>query len=290
MAVIGRPNAGKSTLINAIVGQKLSIVSHKPQTTRHRIVGIASGYEYQMILFDTPGIIEKKRNKLEERMMSAVVSSIQNAEAIIAVVDCFLEPKEALGMFQPGDQWTGPPMAVLLNKSDLLSPEQLSELEHWYRTACKAEAILTGSALNNSGVQAIKDWAVSKMPEGPTLYPKGMVSEQPERFFVSELVREKIFLLYSQEVPYSVQVQIKEFKERRNEKDFISAAIIVEKESQVGIIVGKGGASLKRLGQEARAAVEDFLERPVYLELGVEVAKDWRESKSDLTKYGYYDP
>ncbi|GAX81852.1 hypothetical protein CEUSTIGMA_g9280.t1 [Chlamydomonas eustigma] len=323
VAVIGKPNAGKSTLINAIVGQKLSIVSHKPQTTRHRIVGIASEKDYQMILFDTPGIIENKRNKLEERMMSAVVSSIQNSEAIIAVVDCSDHPEEALSMFQPGDDWKGPPMAVLLNKTDLMTPEKLSEVEDWYMKACKAEAVFKGSAMQNEGVKALKDWVVKKLPEGPTLYPKSVVSEQPERFFVAELIREQIFLLYSQEIPYSVQVHIKEFKERRqpkpllrslaasaasskqtsqqsllgsNEttapqkaKDYISAAIMVEKESQVGILVGKNGVAMKKLGQQARVTIESFLERPVFLELSVEVSKSWRESKKELEKYGYFD-
>jgi len=290
VAVIGKPNAGKSTLINAIVGQKLSIVSYKPQTTRHRIVGIASAPEYQMILFDTPGIIEKKRNKLEERMMAAVVTSIQNAEAIIAVVDSKDQPKEALAMFQPGDNWTGPPMAVLLNKADLMSQEELSEVETWYKEACKAEAVYVGSAMNNEGVEQIKAWAVSKMPEGPTLYPKGIVSEQPERFFVAELIREKIFYMYEQEVPYCVQVQIKEFKERRRgNKDLISAEILVEKASQMSILIGKGGSALKKLGSAAREEIESFLERPVYLELSVQLAENWRTSKDALSKYGYYD-
>ncbi|KAG1679801.1 hypothetical protein FOA52_012713 [Chlamydomonas sp. UWO 241] len=290
VAVIGKPNAGKSTLINAIVGQKLSIVSPKAQTTRHRIVGIASEKEYQMILFDTPGIIEEKRNKLEERMMSAVISSIQNSEAIIAVVDSSHDPQDALAMFQPGENWTGPPMAVLLNKSDLLTAEQLAELVDWYKTACKAEAVFTGSALNNEGVVALKAWAAVRLPEGPTLYPKTMVSEQPERFFVAEIVREKIFLLYQREIPYSCQVQIKDFKERRTEnKVYVQATVLVERESQKGILIGKGGAALKKLGQTARTDIEKFLDREVFLELSVEVSESWRTSKKALEEYGYFD-
>jgi len=291
VAVIGKPNAGKSTLINAIVGQKLSIVSHKAQTTRHRIVGIASGTDHQMILFDTPGIIEEKHNKLDERMMSAVISSIQNSEAIIAVVDSSRDPKEALAMFQPGNNWTGPPMAVLLNKGDLLSEDELAELSDWYKTACKAEAVFVGSALQYVGVDEIKEWIVKKLPEGPTLYPKSMVSEQPERFFVAEIVREKIFLLYEREIPYSCQVQIREFKERKSEnKAYISASILVERDSQKGVLIGKGGAALKRLGQAARKDIETFLEREVYLELSVEVSEGWRQDRKALESYGYFDP
>eukprot|EP00798_Chlamydomonas_sp_ICE-L_P008037 gene8037-1271_t len=351
VAVIGKPNAGKSTLINAIVGQKLSAVTYKPQTTRHRIVGITSDKHYQMILFDTPGIIERKRNKLEERMMSAVVSSIQAAEAIIAVVDAADQPEEALAMFQPGDNWTvvdavDQPEAALAmfqprdNWTGVDAADQAEEAlamfqpgDNWtdrrklvdfdldtsdfdldtsdfdtpdldtldldtsefvagvrYKDVCKAEVVFRGSAKNNVGVDEVKAWAVSVLPEGPTLYPKSIVSEQPERFFVSELIREKIFLLYSMEVPYSTQVEIIEFKERRNQKDYISAQILVEKESQVGIIVGKGGAALKRLGRDSREDIEQFLERSVYLELSVKVAADWREKKESLEQFGFYSP
>ncbi|MEW5298993.1 MAG: hypothetical protein WDW38_004909 [Sanguina aurantia] len=293
VAVIGRPNAGKSTLINALVGQKLSIVSYKPQTTRHRIMGIASAAEYQMIIFDTPGIIENKRTKLEERMMAAVVSSIQNSEAIIAVVDCMDDPRGALEMFQPGDNWQGPPMAVLLNKTDLVGPIQLANIKAWYTSTCRAEAVFDGSALEKTGVDELKAWAVSKMPEGPTLYPKGIVSEQPERFFVSECIREQIFSHYDQDIPYCTQVVVKEFTERPSVsggiKSFISALIMVEKDSQKAILIGKGGNMLKSVGSNARREIETFLDRPVYLELQVQVSKGWRDSKDALTKFGYFD-
>ncbi|GBF97241.1 GTPase Era [Raphidocelis subcapitata] len=313
VAVIGRPNAGKSTLINALVGQKLSIVTFKPQTTRHRVVGIASEPAYQMILFDTPGIMREARSRLDERMMAAVVSSIKAAEAIVAVVDADDDPREALSMFQPGPDWSGPPMAVMLNKADLVPPETLAELEEWYRTNCRAEAVFAGTALGRApgggggwagsgndadaraaaagpAVQALKAWAVEKLPEGPTLYPKDMVSDQPERFFVSEIIREKIFLMYDQEIPYSTQVQIAEFKERPGAKDYVSATILVERPGQRGILLGSGGAALKRLGSEARADVEAFLGRPVFLELSVQVAPDWRQHADRLREYGYYDP
>ncbi|KAG2487099.1 hypothetical protein HYH03_014212 [Edaphochlamys debaryana] len=291
VAVIGKPNAGKSTLINALVGQKLSIVTYKPQTTRHRVMGILSEKDFQMILFDTPGVIERKRTKLEERMMAAVVHSIKEAEAIIAVVDSADNPKEALGMFQPGENWSGPPMAVLLNKTDLLEPERIEELQAWYKEACRAEEVFVGSAERKDGLEAVKAWAVSKMPEGPTLYPKGIVSEQPERFFVSECVREQVFLHCEQEVPYCTQVYIKEFCERRNgSKDFIAADIVVEKESQRGILIGRDGSMLRRIGAAARREVETFLGRGVYLELSVQVDKGWRDDKEALNKYGYFNP
>jgi len=294
VAVIGKPNAGKSTLINALVGQKLSIVSYKPQTTRHRIMGITSDKHYQMILFDTPGIIETKRTKLEERMMSAVINSIQNSEAIIAVVDAADAPREALAMFQPGTDWSGPPMAVLLNKADLVPPEEVAAVTDWYKENCRAEQVFLGSALQGAsgpGVADIKAWAVSKLPLGPTLYEKSTVSEQPERFFVSELIREKIFMLYEQEIPYSIQVNIEEFIERRRPaKDYVKAQILVERETQVAIVIGKKGDMIKRLGQEARKDIEEFLGRPVFLELGVDVSEKWRDSKAQLEKFGYMDP
>mmetsp|Transcript_15528 Transcript_15528/g.26866 ORF Transcript_15528/g.26866 Transcript_15528/m.26866 type:complete len:312 (-) Transcript_15528:207-1142(-) len=291
VAVIGKPNAGKSTLINALVGQKLSIVSFKPQTTRHRIMGIASDTQYQMIVFDTPGIIANKRTKLEERMMAAVVGSIQDSEAIIAVVDCADKPQEALAMFQPGTDWTGPPMAVLLNKSDLLPPDQLEQLCQWYKDSCRAEQVFLGSALHNVQVSELKAWAVSKLPLGPTLYSKEIVSEQPQRFFVAELIREKIFFMYDHEIPYSCQVQITEWRERpKAQKLFISAQIMVERDSQVGILIGKQGAALKKLGEDARKDIEEFLEQGVFLELGVQVAPGWRDNKESLARFGYSDP
>lgn len=292
VAVIGRPNAGKSTLINAIVGQKLSIVTYKPQTTRHRVVGIASGPAYQMILFDTPGIMAEQRSKLDERMMAAVVSSIKAAEVIVAVVDAVDRPQEALAMFQPGPDWDGPPMAVLLNKADLLEPEQVAQLEAWYKENCRAEQVFVGSALGSGGddgVAAVKAWAVGKLPEGPTLYPKSMVSEQPERFFVAEIIRQHIFTQYGQEIPYAAQVQIAEFKERRGVKDYIKAIILVERESQAPIVLGRGGAAIRKLGSAARAEIEDFLERPVFLELSVQVAPGWRQQADKLKDFGYYD-
>eukprot|EP00775_Hariotina_reticulata_P004932 gene4932-5174_t len=292
VAVIGRPNAGKSTLINAVVGQKLSIVTFKPQTTRHRVVGIASGPEYQMILFDTPGIMQEQRSKLDERMMAAVVSSIKAAEVIIAVVDSGDAPQEALAMFQPGPDWSGPPMAVLLNKADLLEQQQMEELEAWYQTNSRAEQVFVGSALSSedAGVTAIKAWAIDKLPEGPTLYPKSMVSEQPERFFVSEIIREQIFLQFDQEIPYSCQVQIAEFKERPNAKDYVRAVILVERESQAPILLGKGGAAVKKLGAAARSEIEEFLGRKVYLEISVQVAPAWRQQSDKLKDFGYFDP
>ncbi|GIL66176.1 hypothetical protein Vafri_19783 [Volvox africanus] len=290
VAVIGKPNAGKSTLINALVGQKLSIVTYKPQTTRHRIMGIASDKHYQMILFDTPGVIERKRTKLEERMMAAVVHSIKDSEAIIAVVDSADKPKEALAMFQPGENWSGPPMAVLLNKVDLLTEEQVQELKDWYTQNCRAEQVFVGSAERKDGLEALREWAVSRLPEGPTLYSKKIVSEQPERFFVAECVREQVFLHCQQEVPYCSQVLIREFAERRGRKVYVSAEIVVEKESQKGILIGTGGAMLKRIGQQARKEIEAFLEREVYLELSVQVDKDWRDNKEALNAYGYFNP
>jgi GTP-binding protein Era len=238
-------------------------------------------------------------------------------------------------MFQPGPDWNGPPMAVLINKADLVPPEELAALADWYREHCRAEAVFVGSALGraasggsdegssdgkgssssssgggkgkgaaagldsaphtdanavageaDAGVAAVKAWAASKLPEGPTLYPKQMVSEQPERFFVAEIIREEIFHRYDQEVPYATQVQITEFKERPGAKDYVHAAILVERAGQRAIILG----AAKELGAGARARIEEFLGRPVYLELSVQVAPNWRSAPDRLREFGYFDP
>eukprot|EP00878_Enallax_costatus_P011613 GHUV01012122.1.p1 GENE.GHUV01012122.1~~GHUV01012122.1.p1 ORF type:complete len:248 (+),score=59.45 GHUV01012122.1:23-745(+) len=236
--------------------------------------------------------MNEQRSKLDERMMAAVVSSIKAAEVIIAVVDSGDRPQEALAMFQPGPDWSGPPMAVLLNKADMLEAEQNQQLEEWYKTNCRAEQVFVGSALSSEdpGVQSIKQWAVDKLPEGPTLYPKSMVSEQPERFFVSEIIREQIFLQYDKEIPYACQVLIDDFKEWPGKKDHIKALILVERESQAPILLGKGGNKIKELGTAARKEIEEFLGRPVYLELSVKVSPSWRQQSDKLKDFGYFDP
>ncbi|KAL4443751.1 hypothetical protein ABPG75_011488 [Micractinium tetrahymenae] len=287
VAIIGRPNAGKSTLMNALLGQSLSIVTPKAQTTRHRILGILSEPGFQAVFLDTPGIITDRRNRLEEKMMAAVQQAVKDADCLLAIVDASHKPEEALAMIQPGDDWKGPPMAVLLNKCDLLEAAQLDELASWYRQYCKAEVVLPISALQRSGLQPGVDWLAGKLPEGPSMYPRDIVSELPERFFVSEIIRKHIFLQYREEVPYNVAVEVTSYRERRKGKDLVEAEIVLEKDRQKGIIIGRAGTALKQLGTAARAEIEEFLGRPVFLNLSVKVREGWRKDAAQLERLGY---
>ncbi|GAB4814342.1 hypothetical protein N2152v2_001388 [Parachlorella kessleri] len=288
VAIIGRPNAGKSTLLNALLGQQLSIVTQKAQTTRHKILGILSAPGYQAVFLDTPGIIEDKRNPLEERMMKSVQESLREADAVLAVVDAAARPQADLAMLQPGTEWSGPPMTVLLNKMDLLSPEQRGALEAWFAANCTAERTIPISALNATNTAAVVDWVVSKLPEGPSMYPKEYIAEANTRFFVSEIIRRHIFLQYQQEIPYSCAVEVVDYKERgKTSKDFIEAHIIVEFDRQRGILLGAGGAAIKALAVAAREEIEGFVGKPVFLQLSVKVQKRWRKDPALLERLGY---
>ena len=288
VAIIGRPNAGKSTLLNALLGQPLSIVTPKAQTTRHRILGVWSEPGHQAVFLDTPGVIEQRRNALEERMMAAVAQAVRDADVLLAIVDADDRPREALGMLQPGGDWAGPPMAVVLNKADLLGGEELDALREWYDANCRAAAVIPVSALGGQGVANVGRWVTDRLPEGPSLYPKDAVAEAPERFFVSEIIRRQVFLQYRQELPYSVAVEVVEWKERAPPaKGLIRAHVIVEKPRQRGILLGAGGAAIKALSTAARLEAEEFLGRPVYLELSVKVVEGWRKDAARLEQLGY---
>lgn len=287
VAIIGRPNAGKSTLMNALLQQPLSIVTHKAQTTRHRILGILSDPGLQVVFLDTPGIVMDKRNMLEDKMMNAVQQAVKDSDCLLAIVDASHEAEQALAMIQPGEDWKGPPMAVLLNKADLLEPEELEALEGWYRLYCKADIVLPISALQSANLEAVVEWVASKLPEGPSMYPKDIVSELPERFFVSEIIRKHIFLQYMQEIPYTVAVEVTNYKERSKGKDLIEADIVVDKERLKPIMIGRGGSALKQVGTAARAEIEEFLGRPVFLDLSVKVREGWRKDAEQLERMGY---
>ncbi|KAI3428232.1 hypothetical protein D9Q98_006612 [Chlorella vulgaris] len=292
VTIIGRPNAGKSTLMNALLHQTLSIVTPRAQTTRHRVLGLLSEPGYQAVFLDTPGIITDKRNKLEDKMMAAVQQAVKDADCLLAIIDASHKPEEALAMVQPGPQWKGPPMAILLNKTDLLSAEELAVLEAWFKQYSSADVVLPISAAEGKNLDAVVTWLQTKLPEGPSMYPKDIVSEQPERFFVSEIIRKHIFLQYFQEVPYGVAVEVTTFREVRpgskgKGKDLIEAEIVIEKERQRGILIGKGGSALKQLGTAARAEVEEFLGRPVYLSLSVKVREGWRKDEQQVERLGY---
>lgn len=289
VAIIGRPNAGKSTLVNALVGQKLAIVTKKPQTTRHRILAVTSEDDYQMILYDTPGMMERRMHKLDEIMMQNVRTAAVNADAVVVVVDVMSPLEEALSMLEEGARAAGESRPVLLaaNKADLLRPDELVSRLNWLQSNAVGIEVLAISAKLGNGVEQLRSWAVDQLPIGPAYYPKDIVSEHPERFFVAEIVREKILLQYEKEIPYVAQVNVVEYRERSAPaKDFVGLEIIVERDSQKGIIIGKEGAALKTLATAARLDIEDFVGKRVYLEIKVKVKDKWRQNAQLLDMYG----
>ncbi|KAL5230989.1 hypothetical protein ABZP36_029765 [Zizania latifolia] len=287
VAVLGKPNVGKSTLINQIVGQKLSIVTDKPQTTRHRILGICSEPEYQIILYDTPGVIKKEMHKLDTMMMKNVRSAVGSADCVLVVVDACKMPEKINEMLEEGVGNKDHPVLLVLNKKDLIKPGEIAKKLEWYQKITNADDVIPISAKFGHGVDDIKEWILSKIPLGPAYYPKDIASEHPERFFVGEIVREKIFLQYRQEIPYACQVNVVSYKSRPTAKDFIQVEILVEKESQRSIILGKDGRAIKMLATASRLDIEDFLQKKAYLEIVVKVKENWRQDELLLKRYGY---
>ena len=283
VAIIGKPNAGKSTLINALMGQKMSIVTDKPQTTRHRILCILSDIDYQVIILDTPGLVVPQY-ELHEMMMKNVQRSINDADLVVLLTDTRSKKPNEEALKYIGDK----PSILVINKIDLVDERQALPIAEGYLRKHAFKEIIPVSALKGKNLEPLLDLMVANLPEGPPLYPKDMLSEHPDRFFVSEIIREKIFELYSNEIPYSTQVNIADYKEGDgNRKDVIDAEIVVDKKSQKGILIGRGGQALKKVGEEAREQIEAFIGRPVYLQLFVKVRTDWRNSSGLLKSYGY---
>lgn len=282
VALVGKPNVGKSTLLNALLGQKLSIVTKKPQTTRHRVLGILSGEDYQVIFLDTPGIIQP-RYKLQESMMHAVTGAIDDADLLLFLADATRDRPDTFSLERIGER----PALLLLNKIDLIPQEQALPLVETYTALRAFEEVIPISALKGFNLDVVLREIVTRLPLGPPFYPRDMISEQPERFFIAEIIREKIFDLFRQEVPYAVQVNIVDYEEREDEKDLIHAEIVVERDSQKGILIGKGGQALKKIGTRARKDIEAFVGGPVYLQLHVKVRQDWRNRDTFLRSYGY---
>jgi GTP-binding protein Era len=287
-ALIGEPNVGKSTLMNALLRQKISIVTPKPQTTRHRVLGILSSEEFQLVLLDTPGIIAP-RYALQAAMMSAARSALQDADFVLFMIDGARPRRvddpallEALAMLRAA----GRPVHLVVNKTDLMQQAALRNLLDSYAAAFPFREMHPVSALNGDGTAALLNAICRELPEHPPYYPLDIVSERNERFFVGEIVREKIFLKCREEVPYSTAVDIVEFKEREEGKWFISADVYVERDSQKAIVIGKHGAMLKEIGKEARGDIERFLDHPVFLELHVKV-RGWRDDEEWLRRLGY---
>ena len=289
-AILGLPNAGKSTLLNTLLGQKISITNLKPQTTRKRILGILSEENFQVIFIDTPGILDPAY-LLQEKMMHDVKLSSRDADVIVLLLDVETDPagNKALNNSYVKDNILKAPVKkiLVLNKIDLLPQEKVKIILEHFNKSGKFDEIIPLSALQNFNTQKLLQTINEYLPEGPKFYPDDIVAEQNERFFVTELIRETILEQYREEVPYSCEVLIAEFKERESSKDYISAEIVVEKESQKAIIIGKQGAAIKILGQAARESIEEFLEREVFLELRVKVRKKWRSSENFLKSFGY---
>lgn len=283
VSIIGKTNVGKSTLLNQLLRFKLSIVTPKPQTTRKRVIGILNGQGYQIIFIDTPGIIEPKYT-LQEVMMNYVKTAMDDADIILYMVDVSEGSFEEIG---GKIRRLNKPVILLLNKIDLIKKDSILPIIEGYNKAYTFEAIIPISALKNDGTDRVVDEIVRLLPEGHPYYPTDYITPVEERFFVSEIIREKVFLLYGEEIPYSTHVEIEEFKEREKGKDYIRAIVYVERDSQKGILIGKGGEALKRVGREARMEIEAFLGRPVFLELFVKVSEDWRKKQIRLKEFGY---
>lgn len=281
--IIGKPNVGKSTLMNRLTGERLSIITSKAQTTRHRILGILNGEHFQIVYSDTPGILMPKY-ELHKSMMQQVRGSVEDADIILLVVE-FMRPVRSEELQQVLAK-ANAKIILVLNKIDLGSDEEVrQELERWEK-AWKFDDFVPVSATRGTNVDRLFDKVLGLLPEHPPYFPKDQLTNKPERFFAAEIIREKIFLQYSQEIPYATEVAVTEFRES---EDIIrmKAEIFVERESQKGILIGKGGESLKKVGILARKDLEKFFGKQVYLEQHVRVEKNWRTKKNSLTKFGY---
>lgn len=282
--IVGCPNVGKSTLLNALVGERLSIITSKAQTTRHRIMGIVSGDDYQIVFSDTPGIL-KPNYKLQERMMEFVVTAFTDADVFLLIVDIF-EDIALDEKYLEKLQKTSTPILLLLNKIDLASQEILDQKVSEWKTKLPNAELIPISALKKFNLENVMYRITQLLPPGEAFYDKDSLTDKPEKFFVSEIIREKILLKYKREIPYSVEVIVNSFKE--DEKIIrIQADILVERDSQKGIIIGHQGEALKKVGTMARKEAEAFFGKQIYLELFVKVVKDWRNNDANLKHFGY---
>lgn len=282
--IIGNPNVGKSTLMNALVGEKLSIITSKAQTTRHRIMGIVSGEEFQIVYSDTPGIL-KPNYKLQESMMKFVTGALTDADVILYVTDT-VEQSDRSGEIVEKIARSGIPTIVVINKIDLTTPEALEALvEKWHAVLPEAE-IVPASAKEKFNIEGLFKTILERLPEGPAFYPKETLTDKTLRFFASEIIREKILRNYDKEIPYCCEIEIDSYKEEPA-IDRIAATIHVTRESQKGILIGHKGEKLKRVGQAAREDLEQFLEKKVFLQLFVKVNEDWRNNPRQLRRFGY---
>lgn len=284
--IIGNPNVGKSTLMNAFVGEKLSIITSKAQTTRHRILGIVNGEDFQILFSDTPGII-KPAYELQASMMDFVKSAFEDADVLIYMVE--IGEKELKDeVFFEKIKKTEIPVLLLINKIDKSTQEEVEEKVIYWKEKVPNSEVYVISALEKFNVDGLFERIIELLPESPAFYPKDQLTDKPERFFINEAIREKILMHYKKEIPYSVEVETEEFIE--SDKIIrIRSVIMVERETQKGIIIGHKGAALKRVGVEARKDLEKFFDKQIHLELYVKVNKDWRSDKRQLRRFGYTD-
>ncbi len=282
--IMGNPNVGKSTIMNALVGEKLSIITPKAQTTRHRIMGIVNGEDFQIVYSDTPGLL-KPKYKLQEAMMSFIDTALSDADLILYVTDV---------TEKPGDEWEylnrikklAIPLIVAVNKIDLSNQNDLEYIVESWKKLLPLSRVVPVSAINNFNLNTLLNLIVSRLPEGAPYFPKDQLTDKYERFFASEIIREKILLNYQQEIPYSVEIETESFNKADNLLN-IRALIHVSRTSQKGIIIGHRGAKLKKVGTEARKDLEEFFKCKVFLELFVKVTKDWRDKPQILKRFGY---
>ena len=297
--IVGNPNVGKSTLMNALVGERLSIITSKAQTTRHRIMGIVNGEDFQIVYSDTPGVL-KPNYKLQEQMLEFSQGALVDADVLLYVTDVqdtpdknaeFLEKVKKLSAQRSHlSQRSGltshsPAVFLIINKIDLTTPETLDNLVAYWQKELPEAQIFPISAMERFGIDQLFNAIKDALPECPPFFPKDQLTDKSSRFFVNEIIREKILLCYDKEIPYSTEVEVDTFKDEKILR--IGATIYVERESQKGIIIGHKGAALKKVGMLARKDIEAFFDKPVYLELFVKVDRDWRSSTSRLKHYGY---
>ena len=282
--IVGNPNVGKSTLMNQLVGERISIATFKAQTTRHRIMGIVNTPEMQIVFSDTPGVL-KPNYKLQESMLAFSESALQDADVLLYVTDVVENPEKNMDFLEKV-QKLDVPIILLINKIDESNQAQLGTIvEKWHALLPKAE-ILPISAKNKFGIDLLLKRIQELLPESPAYFDKEQLTDKPARFFVSEIIREKILLYYDKEIPYSVEVSVERFKED-DKHIHINAVIYVERDSQKGIIIGHQGVALKKVSTEARKSLEKFFDKPIFLEIFVKVDKDWRSSERELNNFGY---
>lgn len=290
VTIVGKPNVGKSTLMNKLIGEDLSIITNKPQTTRKRILGILDEKDFQIVFLDTPGILEPKY-LLQEKLLDYIDISVKEADVIVFMIDSQnidselkSFEKENIKKFISNKKQN---KILVLNKIDLSNEEKIKSSIAIFEKENIFDCVIPISAIENYNVDLLIKKIIEILPEHPKFYPEDQLTDEHERFFVTEKIREKVFELYQDEIPYSVEVVIDQFLERENRKDFISASIIVERESQKPIILGKKGTSIKRLGALSRKSIEEFLMREIFLELNVKVKANWRKDENMLKNFGY---